>query len=62
MEDHIDDAIRAYVSQEKIIEDLVATRRERQTASGTFVEPYIAFDCRPKINLKPYIDWVNKYL
>ena len=62
VEEHIDDAIRAYVSQEKIIENLVATRRERQTANGTFVEPYIAFDCRPKINLRPYIDWVNQYL
>ena len=62
VEETIDDAIRAYSSQEKIIEDLVASRRERQTATGAFVEPYIAFDCRPKINLKPYVDWVNRKL
>lgn len=61
-EDRIDDAITAYASQEKIIENLVASRKERQTASGSFVEPYIAFDCRPKINLQPYIDWVDQNL
>lgn len=60
VEEKIDDAIAAYVSQEQIIKNLVASRAERKTAKGTFVEPYIAFDCRPKINLKPYIDWVEK--
>ena len=60
VEEKIDDAIAAYVSQEQIIKNLVASRVERKTAKGTFVEPYIAFDCRPKINLKPYIDWVEK--
>ena len=62
VEDRIDEAIAAYVSQEKIIENLVASRKERQTAKGSFVEPYIAFDCRPKIDLTPYIDWVDKNL
>lgn len=55
----IDDAIGAYVSQGKIIENLVESRKERMTVKGDFVEPYIAFDCRPKINLKPYLDWVD---
>lgn len=62
VEEEIDRAITAYVSQEKIIEGLVATRKERLTARGTYVEPYIAFDCRPKINLKPYISWVEEML
>ena len=62
VEDRIDDAITAYVSQEKIIENLVASRKERQTAKGSYIEPYIAFDCRPKINLKPYLDWVDHNL
>ena len=60
VEEKIDDAIAAYVSQELIIKNLVASRVERKTAKGTFVEPYIAFDCRPKINLKPYINWVEE--
>lgn len=62
VEQRIDDAISAYVSQEKIIENLVESRKERLTAKGTYVEPYIAFDCRPKINLDPYIRWVDKML
>jgi len=55
----IDNAIAAYESQKQIIENLVLSRRERLTAGGDYVEPYIAFDCRPKINLRPYIDWVD---
>jgi len=60
VEEKIDHAIEAYVSQEKIIEGLVKARAERKTARGDFVEVYIAFDCRPKISFRPYIDWVDK--
>lgn len=59
VEKKIDDAIAAYVSQDKIIENLVNSRKERLTAKGYYVEPYIAYDCRPKINMTPYIDWVD---
>lgn len=59
VEEKIDYAIEAYVSQAKIIEGLVNSRAERKTAKGDFVEVYIAFDCRPKISFKPYIDWVD---
>ena len=59
IEQKIDHAITAYASQGKIIEGLVASRKERRTAKGAYVEPYIACDCRPKIDLSPYIDWVN---
>lgn len=59
VEQKIDDAITAYASQEQIIKNLVLSRRERRTPSGDYVEPYIAFDCRPKISFKPYIDWVE---
>ena len=61
VEKTIDYAIEAYASQSKIIEGLVITRKERQTKDGRFVEPYISFDCRPKIDLKPYVDWVDKH-
>ena len=60
VEKKIDYAIEAYVSQEKIIEGLVKARSERKTAKGDYVEVYIAFDCRPKISFKPYLDWVDK--
>lgn len=59
VEKQIDYAIEAYASQEKIIEGLVASRCERKTGKGDFVEVYIAFDCRPKISFHPYIRWVD---
>ena len=59
VEKKIDDAITAYVSQEQIIKNLVQSRKERRTAAGDYVEPYIAFDCRPKISFNPYIQWVE---
>ena len=61
IEEKIADAIGAYVSQEEIIKSLVKARAERLTPSGEFIEVYIAFDCRPKINFKPYIDWIEVY-
>lgn len=62
VEEKIDYAIKAYVSQEKIIEGLVQSRSERKTSAGDFVEVYIAFDCRPKISFRPYISWVEQHL
>jgi len=59
VEERIDYAIEAYISQEKIIEGLVASRKERQTHDGRFIEVYLTVDCRPKIRLKPYIDWID---
>lgn len=58
VEKAIDYAIEAYVSQEKIIEGLVASRKERQTLDGNYIEVYLTMDCRPKIKLQPYIDWI----
>lgn len=60
VEEAIDHAIEAYVSQEEIIKGLVEGRKERQTQSDTFIEVYIALECRPKINLRPYIELVQK--
>ena len=59
VEAKIDDAICAYVSQEEIIKGLVASRSERKTEDGRFIEVYISLDCRPKINLKPYISFIE---
>ncbi len=60
VEEKIDDAISAYVSQGEIIKGLVEARKERKTPSGEFIEVYIAFDCRPKIKFNPYIEWLEK--
>ncbi len=62
VEDRIMEAIVAYSSQEKIIESLVQARQARKTAKGTYVEIYIAFDCRPKLNFAPYVQWVDELL
>lgn len=61
IEEKIDNAIAAYVSQKEIIENLISARAERRTTSGLFVEPYIAMDCRPKIDLSPYIQWADTH-
>ena len=58
-EDRIRNAISAYVSQEEIIRGLVNAREERRTAADTYIEVYLTMDCRPKIDFKPYIDWVQ---
>lgn len=58
-EDRIRNAIAAYVSQAEIIRGLVNAREERRTAGNTYVEVYLTMDCRPKINFRPYIDWVE---
>ena len=62
VEQTVDRAIEAYVSQGKIIEDLVAARKARRTAKGSFVEVYIAFDPRPKISFQPYVALIDSLL
>ncbi len=59
VEEIIDDAITAYVSQGEIIKNLVNARKERETSDGRFIEVYIEFDCRPKISFKPYLEWIE---
>ncbi len=51
-------AVSAYSSQERIIEDLVRSRGGRKAPGDRYMEVYIAFDCRPKIDMKPYVAWV----
>ena len=59
-EDKISDGIYAYESQAEIIKGLVSSRKDRKTKDGRFIEVYITLDCRPKINFKPYIEFVEK--
>ena len=60
VEEKIADGVRAYVSQGEIIKGLINSREERKTANGRYIEAYISLDCRPKINLKPYVSFVEK--
>ena len=60
VEEKIDDGICAYVSQGEIIKGLVNSRAERKTRDNRYIEVYISLDCRPKIDLKPYISFVDE--
>ena len=60
VEEKISDGVRAYVSQGEIIKGLINSRTERKTADGRYIEVYISLDCRPKINLRPYISFVEE--
>ena len=60
VEEKIADGVRAYVSQGEIIKGLINSRSERKTADGRYIEVYISLDCRPKINLRPYISFVEE--
>lgn len=54
VEDKVIDGIKAFPSQEKIIDDLVAQRAARKLNDGRYIECYIKFDPRPKFNFEPY--------
>lgn len=60
VEEKISHAVSAYVSQEEIIKGLINSRLERRTKDNRYVEVYLTLDCRPKINLKPYVTFVEK--
>lgn len=50
----VHEGIRAYVSQGEIIADLVEQRKARCLPDGRFIEVYLRFDPRPKLNFAPY--------
>lgn len=54
VEESVCDGIRAYASQGEIIADLVQQRRARCLPDGRFIEVYLRFDPRPKLNYEPY--------
>ena len=59
VEEKIDDGICAYASQGEIIKSLVNSRAGRRTRDGRYIEVYLTLDCRPKIDLLPYISFVE---
>ncbi len=60
VEQAIDQGILLYHSQGEIIHGLIESRKERVAADGGFIELYIDFDPRPRLDFQPYIDFVNK--
>lgn len=54
VEEAVHAGIRAYASQGEIIADLVQQRRARCLPDGRFIEIYLSFDPRPKLNFEPY--------
>jgi LmbE family N-acetylglucosaminyl deacetylase len=54
IEEKICNGIREYKSQGEIIRGLIASRTERACSNGNFIELYLVFDPRPKLNYDPY--------
>lgn len=54
VEQRVREGIRAYASQGEIIADLVRQREARALPDGRFIEVYLRFDPRPKLDYAPY--------
>jgi len=59
-EEKIRDGIREYKSQGEIIKGLIASRSERLYDDGQFIELYISLDPRPKLDYKPYLEFLKE--
>lgn len=59
VEETIREGISCYRSQGEIIKGLVAAREERLCRGNKYVEPYIYFDPRPKLDFKKYVDFFD---
>ena len=60
VEKKVCDGISEYKSQGEIIRGLVASRTERLCSDGKYIELYIAFDPRPKLDYRPYKNLLNE--
>ncbi len=58
VEEEIRDALYCFHSQEEIIEDLVAQRQDRKYQRN-FMEIYLDFDPRPRLEYQPYKDYLD---
>ena len=54
VEEYVNRGIEKYVSQQEIIEGLIQARKERKINDGRFIEVYLRFDPRPRMNYEPY--------
>jgi LmbE family N-acetylglucosaminyl deacetylase len=51
--------ISCYASQGRIIRQMIEDRAERRTKNGKYIEVYLAFDPRPKMDYSPYIQFAD---
>lgn len=56
IEKQICEGILQYRSQGEIIKGLIAQRAERSNGQGQYIEVYLNFDPRPKLDYKPYLE------
>jgi LmbE family N-acetylglucosaminyl deacetylase len=54
------EGIYEYISQGEIIKGLVASRRERLYGKNKYIEIYLAFDPRPKLDYTPYLELMSE--
>ncbi|HIS04172.1 MAG TPA: PIG-L family deacetylase [Candidatus Pullichristensenella avicola] len=54
VEECVCNGIRQYASQQEIIAGLIEQRQERRLGDGRYVEVYLRFDPRPKLDFSPY--------
>ena len=62
VEDKIREGISQYKSQGEIIRGLVDSRAERSIGSGKYIEVYLAYDPRPKLDYGPYKELTKNLL
>jgi len=60
VEEKIRDGIKEYKSQGEIIKGLIASRDERLYSDGQYIELYISLDPRPRLDYKPYLEFLEK--
>ena len=59
VEKRIGQALRAYVSQGKIIDDLILRRKTKKSNKG-YIELYQWIDPRPQLRYAPYVQWLDQ--
>ncbi|WP_438315721.1 PIG-L deacetylase family protein [Candidatus Caldatribacterium sp. SIUC1] len=59
-EERVQEAMREFRTQARIVEGLLAARKEREFRNGFFLEVYLAFDPRPKCVYEKYLRRVEE--
>ncbi len=60
MEEKIQTSLKCFESQQDIIKDLINHRKRRRLREG-YLEIYLGFDPRPRLDYEPYIEYLQKF-
>lgn len=60
IENNICEAIKKYKSQIEIIKGLMEARKERLCNNGKYIEVYLSYDSRPKLDYLPYKEYIEE--